>query len=89
MNISKEEYMKQLRIELHKPAKKKFAKRKIHVKGKDDTWSMDLVDMTGWADWNNGYKWMLNSLSMFGLDMLGQCHYIRKQQRRSWMHSRA
>ena len=64
MNISKDEYMKQLRVELHKPAKKKFAKRKIHVNGKDDTWSMDLVDMTGWGPYNFGYKWMLNSVDV-------------------------
>ena len=65
MNPTKEEFLRQLRIELHKPVKKKFAKRKVRVPHKDHTWSMDLVDMTPWAPHNDGYKWILNVIDVF------------------------
>jgi hypothetical protein len=64
MNPTKEEFLKQLRIELHKPVKKKFAKRKVRVPHKDHTWSMDLVDMTPWAPHNDGFKWILNVIDV-------------------------
>jgi hypothetical protein len=65
MNPTKEEFLRQLRIELHKPVKKKFAKRKVRVQKKDSTWSMDLVDMTPWAPQNDGYKRILNIIDVF------------------------
>ena len=43
MNVTKEDFMKQLRVELHKPVKKKFPKLKVRVPYKDHTWAMDLV----------------------------------------------
>jgi hypothetical protein len=65
MNPTKAEYMKQLRIELHKPIKKKFPKLKVRSDGIDDVWSMDLVDMRSWSDFNDGYKWMLNVIDVW------------------------
>jgi hypothetical protein len=65
MNPSKTEYLKQLRIELHKPVKKKFPKLRVRSDGKDDVWSMDLVDMRSWSDYNEGYKWMLNVIDVW------------------------
>lgn len=47
-DVSKEEYLKQLRKELHKPVIRKFQKRKVLAYRKDE------------ADENDGYKWMLN-----------------------------
>lgn len=65
MDITKEEFLKQLTKELHKPVKKKFAKLKVRVPHKDHTWSMDLVDMTLWADHNDGYKFILNIIDIW------------------------
>ena len=65
MNVTKDEFMKQLRIELHKPVKKKFPKLKVRVPCKDHTWAMDLVDMSSWNDYNDGFKWMLNVLDIW------------------------
>jgi len=65
MSITADEFMKQLRIELHKPAKKKFPRLKVRVPYKDHTWSMDLVDMSRWSDENESYKWMLNVIDVW------------------------
>jgi hypothetical protein len=65
MDITKEQYLKQLTKELHYPAKKKFAKLKVRVPHKDHTWSMDLVDMTPWADHNDGYRFILNIIDIW------------------------
>jgi hypothetical protein len=65
MNPSKEEFMKQLTKELHKPVKKMFPKLKVRVPHKDHTWSMDLVDMTLWADYNDGNKFILNIIDIW------------------------
>ena len=65
MNPSKEEFLKQLTKELHKPVKKRFPKLKVRVPHKDHTWSVDLVDMTLWADYNDGYKYILNIVDIW------------------------
>ena len=58
-SVSKEELLKQLRIELHKPVGKKFPARRVFVPHIDHTWAMDLVDMSKLARFNSGYRWML------------------------------
>lgn len=64
MGVTKEQYLKQLRIELHKPVKKVFAKRKIMVLHKDEIWAMDLADMSGLATQNKGFKWILTVIDV-------------------------
>jgi hypothetical protein len=65
MDITKEDFLKQLTKELHTPVKKMFPKLKVRVPYKDHTWSMDLVDMTLWADYNDGYKYILNIIDIW------------------------
>ena len=63
--VSKEEYLKQLRVELHKPARKKFPRRKVYVPHKDHSWAMDFVDMRSFAKNNRGYKWIINIIDVW------------------------
>ena len=51
--------------ELHKPIKRKFQKRHVIVVGIDDTWSADLVDMTSFAIFNKGIKYLLRIIDIF------------------------
>lgn len=57
--------MAQLSKELHGPVRKKFPRRKVFVDGVDDTWGMDLVDMSEWKSSNDGFAWMLNIVDVF------------------------
>jgi hypothetical protein len=62
---TKEEYLTQLSVELHKPVRKKFKKRRVVLTSKDDTWAMDLVDMSMFHDTNDGIKWMMNVIDIY------------------------
>jgi hypothetical protein len=57
--------MKALAKELHAPVKHKYPRRKVFVNGIDNTWAMDLVDMTEWKKKNGGFGWMLNIVDVF------------------------
>ena len=57
--------MKQLSKELHRPFSQVYPRRKVFVSGIDNTWAMDLVDMSEWKDYNDGYAWMLNIVDVF------------------------
>jgi hypothetical protein len=50
--------------ELHKTVKQKFKTRPITVKGVDDTWNADLVDMTAFSKENYNYKWILTLIDV-------------------------
>ena len=43
----------QLAEELHRPSVKRFRKRRVEVKGIDDIWAADLVDMQSFAKYND------------------------------------
>lgn len=45
--------------EIHKPALKNYPTRKTIVQGIDNIFAIDLVDMSGYADMNDGNKFML------------------------------
>ena len=45
--------------ELHKPVVKKIRKRKVYVKGIDEIWAADLVDMQSFSKYNDGVKYLL------------------------------
>ncbi|XP_044737078.1 uncharacterized protein LOC123299015 [Chrysoperla carnea] len=51
--------------ELHKPARKNFKRRRVIIKGLDDLWQADLVEMGSYAKENNGYKYLLTVIDSF------------------------
>jgi len=55
----------QIVSELHKPARKNFARRCVKIKGLDDLWQADLVEMIPYANENNGYKYLLTIIDTF------------------------
>ena len=50
---------------MHKPIKRKFRERPVIVVGIADTWSADLVDMTSFAKFNKGIKYLLTIIGIF------------------------
>lgn len=52
-------------VEIHKPARRKFKKRKIITLGIDDLWAADLLIMTNYSAENDGYKYILNVIDTF------------------------
>lgn len=51
--------------ELHKPARKTFQRRRTVVKGIDDLWQADLVEMLPYAEQNKGFKYLLTVIDCF------------------------
>ena len=51
--------------ELHKPARKNYPRRRVHMRGIDETWQADLVEMLPYARENNGYKYLLTVIDIF------------------------
>lgn len=49
----------------HMPLRKKFQTRRVVVKGIDDQWQSDLVEMIPYAKENNGHKYMLTCIDIF------------------------
>ena len=50
---------------LHKPALKNYARRRVVVRGLDETWQADLVNVSIYARYNNGYKYLLTIIDIF------------------------
>jgi hypothetical protein len=50
---------------LHKPARKKFIRNKVIAQGIDDLWQMDLVDMSKFSKFNEGFKFLLTCIDVF------------------------
>jgi len=65
MSVSKEEYMKAIADEIHKPVRKVKQRRHVRASEKDEIWSMDLVDMSEWKSDNDGEKYMLTVVDVF------------------------
>ena len=55
----------QLAVELHRPVKRKFKRRRVIANGVDDIWSADLVDMQWNSRENKGHKYLLNVIDVF------------------------
>lgn len=53
------ERKKILADELHVPARKNFPRRKVLMRGIDETWQADLIDMKNYSHINKGYNWLL------------------------------
>ena len=51
--------------ELHKPAIKKFNKRKVYSQFKDNIWGVDLADMQSLSKENKGIKYLLCAIDLF------------------------
>ena len=55
----------QLAKELHRPVVKRFRKRRVEVKGIDEIWADDMVDMQSFAKCNDGIKYLLTVIDVF------------------------
>ena len=51
--------------ELHKPRRVHFPRRKVNVKGIDQIWSADLVNMNAFSNDNLGVKYLLTIIDVF------------------------
>lgn len=51
--------------ELHRPARRNFTRRHVDIRGLDETWQADLVDMTKYAHVNKGFKYLLTVIDIF------------------------
>ena len=60
-----DDWAQQLAEELHKPITRKFTKRRVFVKGVDEIWAADLVEMGRFSDWNKGIKYLLMVIDVF------------------------
>lgn len=56
---------RQLVEELHSPARKHFKRRKVIIKGIDDLFQADLVDMSAYVRFNRGYRFLLTVIDTF------------------------
>ena len=50
---------------LHKPVRRRFARRKIYSRGIDYLWQADLVDMSHLVEENDGYRYLLTVIDVF------------------------
>ena len=51
--------------ELHKPVIRKFNKRKVYSRFKDNIWGVDLADMQSLSKKNKGIKYLLYAIDLF------------------------
>ena len=51
--------------ELHKPARKNFRKRRVIIKGLDDLWQADLVEMGAYSADNENNRYLLTVIDTF------------------------
>ncbi|XP_015124739.1 uncharacterized protein LOC107046604 [Diachasma alloeum] len=51
--------------ELHRPARRNYPRRRIDIRGLNETWQADLVDMSAYAKENDGYKFLLTIIDIF------------------------
>lgn len=51
--------------ELHRPAYRNFKRRKVYLKGPNDLYQADLVDMIPYSRVNKGYKYIMTMINCF------------------------
>lgn len=51
--------------ELHKPARRNYLRRKVDMRGINDTLQCNLVEMIPYAKENKNYKYMLTAINIF------------------------
>ena len=62
---------------LHKPVKRRFARRKIYSRGTDYLWQADLADMSHLAEENHGYRYLLTVI-----DVLSKQAWVTKLKKK-------
>jgi len=50
--------------ELHAPARKNFPRRHVIVRGYDDLWQADIVEMHPYSRFNKGYHYILTVIDV-------------------------
>jgi len=70
INVTKAKIQKFLQNQetytLHKRKINNFPRKKVRVNGLNDTWQLDLVDMSKMSDQNNGYTFLLTAIDVLG-----------------------
>ena len=61
----------QLAEELHKSIIRKFVKRKVYSRFRDNIWGADLADMQLISKFNKGYRFLLCGIDIFSKYALG------------------
>ena len=61
----KEWASRQLNYTLHKPVRRNYKRELIIVRGIDEQWSMDIVDMHKFSRQNKGFKYLLTVVDAF------------------------
>lgn len=61
----RQDILKEYAKELHKPALKHYETKAVVSSCPDDIWAMDLVQLTSFADDNDGYCYIMNVLDVF------------------------
>jgi len=56
---------REIAVELHKPARKNFTRRRVNIYGKNDLWQADLVEMIPYSNKNKNYKYILTVIDCF------------------------
>jgi len=56
---------REIALELHKPARKNFTRRRVNVYGKNDLWQADLVEMIPYSNKNKAYKYILTVIDCY------------------------
>ena len=51
--------------ELHKPARRNFKRRRVIIKGLDELWQADLVEMGVYSSENDNYHYLLTVIDAF------------------------
>lgn len=51
--------------EVHKPVRKNFPRRKVILKGLNDLWQIDLIEMIPYANENDGFRYILTVINAF------------------------
>ena len=68
-NVKKTEVKKWLTKQdtytLHKKSRRRYPRNRVFVSGIDDQWQADLVDLSAYAQYNKGFKWLLTCIDIF------------------------
>ena len=57
----------------HRPARRKFETNRVIVNGIDDTWQLDLVDMTPYnITHNRSFNYILLCIDFFSVNIYGE-----------------
>lgn len=58
-------FLKQLSLELHKPVKNKFKRKRVIVHNAFDTFAIDLADMNAYTEYNDEHRYMITCIDIF------------------------